>query len=697
MARSVKSKPEVDQQNAKDEALHASIRRFEDFIDSTTDARTKAERDRDYYDGKQWTDAEVAELKKRQQPPVVINRIKPKVDFLLGTERQTRTDPKAFPRTPQHEHDADAATDSIRFVCDQNRFEYLKSEVFECLTIEGIGAAIIEVEPKAKDIEVVIRRIPWDRYYYDPHSRERGFGDKTYDGIVVWMDGAALKRMYPGKESVIDAAFTDAIRDQTFDDKPTSAWVTSDRKRTRTCEEYYLKDGQWQHCVFTKSGFLVDPEVSQFLDDDGKPCNPIEAISAFVDRDGARYGAVRQFISVQDEINKRRSKALHLMSVRQVITEVGAVADLNKARRELAKADGVVEVTPNMRFEIAATGDMAAAQFDLLSEAKQEIDAVGANAALQGKQEGSSSGRALQARQQSGLMELGPLFDALRQWQKAVYRQVWNRVRQHWTGEKWVRVTDDEKNLKWVGLNKPITAGEQMIEQMKSQGQQITPEMVQQIAMDPRSREVVGVQNQIAELDVDIIVDEAPDTVNIQAEQFELLTQMYQATPNVIPPDLVLEMSSLRNKDKVLERVRGAMEASAKKEEERYQQEAMTAQQLAAVEAYKADTTRQLGEMKLSLEAQQFDKQAVLDALDLRLKAFDSEHRADMAHRDAALAHTQATVEPMRGEMEQLRSQPPIVMPVERGATRTQFRAVKGPDGVWSGETLQQPVDATLN
>jgi len=41
-----------------------------------------------------------------------------------------------------------------------------------------------------------------------------------------------------------------------------------------------------------------------------------EFASAFVDRDGGRYGAARQLLDVQDEINKRRSKALHLMSVR---------------------------------------------------------------------------------------------------------------------------------------------------------------------------------------------------------------------------------------------------------------------------------------------------------------------------------------------------------------------------------------------
>ncbi|HKY21287.1 MAG TPA: hypothetical protein VJM31_08715, partial [Vicinamibacterales bacterium] len=83
-----------------DEALARLISYYEDSVTATFSARNLAERDRDYYDNKQWTSEEEQKLKDRGQAPIVINRIKPKIDFLLGTERQTRTDPHAFPRNP---------------------------------------------------------------------------------------------------------------------------------------------------------------------------------------------------------------------------------------------------------------------------------------------------------------------------------------------------------------------------------------------------------------------------------------------------------------------------------------------------------------------------------------------------------------------------------------------------------------------
>ena len=78
------------------------------------------------------------------------------------------------------------------------------------------------------------------------------------------------------------------------------------------------------------------------------------------DVDNQRYGMVRGLISLQDEINKRRSKALHLLSVHQVIAEKGAVQDVDKARRELARPDGFIEVaSQGMRFEVLPTGELA--------------------------------------------------------------------------------------------------------------------------------------------------------------------------------------------------------------------------------------------------------------------------------------------------------------------------------------------------
>ncbi len=121
---------------SNDELLSQYVQEFESAEQETQSAREKAERDRDYYDEKQLTADEIAELKRRGQPVVISNRIKRKVNSLMGLEKQTRKDPKAFPRNPDDEQSAAAATDAIRYVCEDSRWDDKRSECAKELELE---------------------------------------------------------------------------------------------------------------------------------------------------------------------------------------------------------------------------------------------------------------------------------------------------------------------------------------------------------------------------------------------------------------------------------------------------------------------------------------------------------------------------------------------------------------------------------
>lgn len=518
--------------------------------DATIDARDNAEKCRDYYDSKQLSSAEVSALKKRKQAPVVINRIKPKIDGLAGMERQNRTTARAFPRTPQHDKDASAATEAIRFVLQDNFYNQLRSGAWDNLTVEGTGGLEVIVKPQGKDFRITLNQIPWDRILYDPFSRKKDFADARYRGQVIWLDYDIALDRFPDGADVLEHMISGST---TYEDKP--RWVDTQRKRVKIVEMYYLQDGDWYYACFTYGGFLKDPKISPYKNEDGETEDPYEFASLFVDREGNRYGACLQYLDVQDEINKRRSKALHLMSVRQVMLERGAVEDVNKTRQELARPDGVVEVTPGMVFEVLKTGDMAAAQFNLLSEAKQEIDAVGYNAANSGKEQRSMSGVALENRRLAGQTEIAPMFDVLRHLDVRVYRKIWNRIKQYWKEEKWIRVTDDQANVRFVGLNRQVSKGQMAMEQAQSQN--LPPEqmqaLAQQIAADPSAQEMTT-QNNVAELDVDIVIDDAPDSVTMQEEEFVALSEMVKSGIP-IPPMAIIEASNLKNKHKILQQM----------------------------------------------------------------------------------------------------------------------------------------------
>lgn len=288
---------------------------FNDYVDNSTEERNDAELSRDYFDGKQYTAEEVNILKARGQPIITDNKIKDKVEYMEGVERKTRTDPKAFPRTPVHEEDADVATDSIRYVFDKNRFPQIKSAVFQNLLIEGFGGCEVIVDKKDPR-KILIRKYRWDRLYRDPYSMEPDCSDACYRGIITWMDVAKAKAKWPGKEALFDNTMTQSrarSTGETQDDKP--RWADAKRNRVQIFEHYERRDDTIMRSVFCWGGFLEDPEECPYLDDEGEHEDPMVLASAYIDREGKRYGLVKRYISLQDELNKRRSKSLDRKSV----------------------------------------------------------------------------------------------------------------------------------------------------------------------------------------------------------------------------------------------------------------------------------------------------------------------------------------------------------------------------------------------
>ncbi|MCP5086480.1 MAG: hypothetical protein GY952_06735 [Rhodobacteraceae bacterium] len=566
------------------------VKWFEHSEEVSADARAKSHRDREYYDNVQWTAAEVQELDKRGQAATVFNHVRRKVNFLLGYETQTRADPKAFPRNPQDEQSSEAATDSLRFVQDSVGLPEKHSDVFENMVVEGFGAleVLYDVEKDKHDIKYW----PWDRLFYDPYSARPDFSDGLYKGTVTWMDEERAVQKYGNKEAItetINHAERETANTKTYEDKPRyNLWAKlGARKRIRVVQIYWKNGREWWWAHYTRGGILDGNKPVIFKDEDGDTECPLIMQSAYVDGENCRYGEVRELVSPQDAINKGYSKWLHSLSTRQVIAEAGAVDDVNKAREELARPDGWVTKNPGKDLDVDRGEDFAVGSANILLNAKQEMEAAGPNAALQGKQGDQASGRAIIASQQGGIAELGQLMRRYRHFRLNVYRQIWNRVRQFWTAEKWVRVTDDERNVRFVGLNQPIKLIDSVVEQEGLEEPPKTPQegaalMVKAGLSQADPESVVGVRNEVAKMDMDIILDEAPDTVTIQQEQFTEIAKLAGVRGD-IPTELLIELSQLRNKDKILEKLKGGGEMTPEQKQAAAEQQAM-AKQAAMIE-----------------------------------------------------------------------------------------------------------------
>ena len=590
-------------------------RLWREWVDVYGDARAQSFRDQEYYDGDvkgtgwgHWQNADLAVLKSRGQPPTVFNLIKRKVNAVAGVAQRTRAEPRALPRTPKDQKAAEIATDTLRYIKEQSRISTTSADGFMDALIAGYGACEIGGE----EDHVPETYIDWRDFAFDPRSRRHDFSDASWLGVGKWLDidvaqatyvppepetpqvapqplDPALLPQWAAYAQGVIAQYQQAVArrqaiidilDQTaasggrggelcdLTDHPAEVFGDPQRKRVFIVDMWHLdpKHG-WVRCVFTGAGKLFAEKASYVEKDHWgrkQKTHPIKAFSLYVSKDGWRYGEVRGMRSPQDEVNMRRSKALHLMTVRQLFYSPRAgiaEGNIDKMRKEFARPDGVIEAMDISQIRESSNLQLAAGQQQLGEEARQFLELEGPNPQLQGQQGSASSGRMLQMLQQAGLGQLGPIFERRDDWEDRRYRAMWQRAQQFWTAPMYVRVTDDKNAARFAAVNgapmimsdngsEPPQAGighnggppmgpEDMMgagmpPEGLAMGQGGPMPMMGGAMPSPGGGPMQAPQQQetgpiLAELDMDIIIDRAPEAATLQAEQFETLSQLAQA------------------------------------------------------------------------------------------------------------------------------------------------------------------------
>lgn len=550
------------------------------FEENKRDEQEEARLARKYYHDKQWSDQELAVLKKRKQHAVVDNTIKRKIDFLVGVEQRMRRDPKAYPRTPQHEHDADTATAAIRFVCDQNRWDSLSSQVMHDGLVSGIGVGWNGIEPGRSGNDVAVKVCDPARFIYDPRSTKPDFSDARWMGVDLWVDIDEAVEQHPEHADALKQRIDNgkgAITARPAEIDQAEQWGDLEHRRVRVVELYEKRivppynEAVWTYCKFS-GDISLDAMISPYQDEAGRPDNPYDAWSPYVDEMGNRYGVGRTMKSLQDSINHKRSRVDHEVRNRQTFSNRGgAVGDVDKLKEEINKPDGHLEFPGGEWGKDVGIIDRSMqirGYMDLLAGDQARLENYGPNPGLLGKGPGmaDSSGRALLAQRDSGMTELSPVFERHRDWKLRMFRSMWARVRQAWTAERWIAVTDDPRAVQFIPINK--------------------------FAMDPETGRIVS-ENVVAEMDVDIILDEGPDTIIMREELMQTLANLGEAATGPLGK-VMIELSNCPQKDQLIE----MMDKAAAPPPEMVELQARMAKLEELLQAAKIDETIAAAEQK---------------------------------------------------------------------------------------------------
>ena len=254
-------------------------------------------------------------------------------------------------------------------------------------------------------------------------------------------------------------------------------------------------------------------------------------------KDGTPYGIVRNLRDPQKDLNKRRSKALYLLSANRVMADDDAIKDTDQSWddivREANRPDGLIKVSPDSKrgIEIQNETRLAKEHVALMTQDEKYIQsASGVTDELMGRDTNAVSGKAIRARQEQGGVVTTAFFDNNRLAFKLSGEIILSMIEQLYTEEKKIRITGGENGK--------------------------TPEFLEINKYNPETNEVIG---DITASQADFVISEQDYSATIRQAMFESMTEIIktmQPEAAIQILDLVFELSDLPGKEKFVDRLR---------------------------------------------------------------------------------------------------------------------------------------------
>ena len=479
------------------------------------------------FHGSHFTTTQLRDMKAKGLSPNTQNHLKRKINGIVGVMERQRRDPKAFPRTPQHEEGAELATMTLNFETDHENFQdKSRAATFHAAT-DAIGGVELGLKPTKTegDYDITIEKVDPGDFGYDPRSKEADFSDARQMWTSKWFSIEEAIELVPDKEDELRATAGDDGEDLTTDPAVNRKWFEVDSqgnaKKVLIVDFWYKFRGEWHWMLFTGSAVLKEG-VSPFFDENGDQICKFIMFAACRDQDGDAYSFVRDLKGAQHEINAWNIGLIYDILSRRLIIEGEVPENVEEIRREWARKDGTVIIRQGSKVTLDDKSRDIQGALLARQNSQDFIDNVAINPAVVGENKGKQSGRAISLLQQAGLAELGMFIAEHKAWKLRVYRAMWTQIQRYWTAERWVRVTDDEQVAQFIKVNG--------------------------VGVDPETG-IPRLENALGSLDVDIIIDDGPDFVNAMQDVFETLSEM-AAGGSPIPPQAIIEVAPLPMKTK---------------------------------------------------------------------------------------------------------------------------------------------------
>ncbi|MRN67976.1 hypothetical protein [Brucella sp. 10RB9213] len=547
--------------------------------DRQSENRREMAIEEDFYDNIQWSAEDAQTLEDRGQVPLVYNVISASVDWITGSEKRTRTDAKVLPRRKEDAKPAQRKTELMKYLADVNRSPFARSRAFEDAVRVGIGWMEDGFDADSDGEPLYTRYENWRNILHDSAAIDPDLSDARYIFRMKWFDLDIISAIFPERIGVLRNAaqlspgvngldeLSDEITDQheiELDHAKTASVASSnigtyERQRVRVIEAWVrvptttekLRGGVFSGeiydpfspahkeavasgdseivkrptmrmhvAIFTTAGMLYfGPSPyrhNQF------PLTPIWGYRR--GRNNLPYGIIRRLKDIQVDVNKRASKALHILSTNKVVIDEGAVKDIDAFAEEVSRPDSILVVKAGSRVDLNAERELAQGHLELMSRSIGMIQqASGVTDEVLGRTTNAVSGIAIQRRQEQGSLATAKFFDNLMFAEQVRGEKVLANIEQFMSEKKSFRITNTRGTPQYVDINDGLP------------------------------------ENDIIRTKADYVISDQTWNATLRQANFQSLMELAQKLPpnvTIALLDLIVETSDMPNVEELVRRIR---------------------------------------------------------------------------------------------------------------------------------------------
>lgn len=520
------------------------------------DARVEEKEIRDFYHNRQYNDDQLETLTRRQQPAETFNIIKIFARLLVGYYSTIVNTVQVLPRQVNDIGTAAILNDIIQYTFEQNQFETEGDKVKLEGILSGLMCVYIDVINTGQTDQfgrpirrIELMNVPSREIILDPLSRAEDYSDARFIHRFRWISEDELKKFL----------------------RATKKSKKEIERIMNELEEYdnHLEkdDSEFTHYFPQQFSGYYNNEYDNYLlvhtvieDDNGQVwsvfwIDEIELVRKKITYREVKfpyriqrthssdkseyYGFFREIVESQKTINQAILKIQLMANSQKILIEKGAVADLDKFTDSYNRVNAICEVTSLAKIRVENLTPKVGEQYVLIDKAYDRIQkTLGINDSFLGRAFASDSGRKVKIQQDATLLALRYLSTKIEQLYRSIGLDIANLIKQYYTANEVLSLTDEITGQRWFEINKPLTTFQGNYDE---QGQ-ILLEPVLSIVLDPENREPLLTENgavilapiarqetEIAFTNFDIKIDSK--AYNDEAEKNQLLLETFLQGP----------------------------------------------------------------------------------------------------------------------------------------------------------------------